>query len=325
MYQSKLSLLQTELAIKFIKDEFERLLAEKLSLVRISAPLIVSRISGINDYLNGYETPVSFNYQGQPIEIVQSLAKWKRMALKVYGFKDGHGLYTDMNAIRQDEVVDHYHSLYVDQWDWEKIILANDRCQEYLFGVVSDIYSLLCSLERIVNTAYPLLTKKLPEKIFFVDSQTLEDEFPHLTSKEREHEIVKRHKAVFITRIGAPLKSGQPHDGRSPDYDDWQLNGDIIVYDAVNQQALELSSMGIRVDRLSLMKQLEQKDALDRIKYDYHRSIINGDLPLTIGGGIGQSRLCQFYLEKKHIGEVQASYWPDNMLEQLKKEGVHLL
>jgi aspartate--ammonia ligase len=325
MYQSKLSVMETELAIKFIKDEFEKKLAKKLNLIRISAPLIVSRESGINDYLNGYERPVSFIYQDEPIEIIQSLAKWKRMALKTYGFNNDHGLYTDMNAIRQDELVDNHHSLYVDQWDWEKIIEAKDRTNEYLFKIVNDIYSVILTIEKAVIKQYPVIKSKLPKKIFIIDSQTLEDQYPNLTARQREKAIVKKHKAVFIHRIGNLLKSGRPHDGRSPDYDDWQLNGDIIFYDEVNDQAIEISSMGIRVDEHSLLKQLQTKNVLDRLVYPYHQAIINKLLPLTIGGGIGQSRLCQFFLEKKHIGEVQSSYWPKVMLEKLLKEGINVL
>jgi aspartate--ammonia ligase len=325
MYTSKLSLMETELAIKFIKDEFEKKLAKKLNLIRISAPLIVSRKSGINDYLNGYEKPVSFIYQDEMIEIVQSLAKWKRMALKVYGFNNGHGLYTDMNAIRQDESVDFHHSLYVDQWDWEKIIESKNRTNKYLFKIVNDIYDVILNIEKAVNKQYPVLENKLPEKIVIIDSQMLEDQYPKLTTRQRERVIVKQHKAVFIHRIGSLLKSGQPHDGRSPDYDDWKLNGDIIFYDSVNDQALEISSMGIRVDNHSLLNQLKEKDALDRLSYPYHQAIINSKLPLTIGGGIGQSRLCQFFLEKKHIGEVQSSYWPEKMLAELINQGIKVL
>jgi len=325
MYQSKLSLLETEKAIKFIKDEFEHRLAKRLNLIRISSPLIVSKDSGINDYLNGFETPVGFTYRGVKMEIVQSLAKWKRMALKRYGFKLGQGLYADMNAIRQDETVDAFHSLYVDQWDWEKIIKAKQRNKEYLFSIVNKIYKVLCNMEKAVNRRYAKLQNKLPEEIHFIDSQSLEDLYPELDAKRREYEIVKQHRAVFIFRIGGLLNSGISHDGRSPDYDDWNLNGDILLYDAINDAVNEVSSMGIRVDEVSLIKQLEERNALERRQYPYHQAIINKQLPLTIGGGIGQSRICQFLLEKKHIGEVQASYWPNGMSADLEKENIILL
>ncbi|MFA5421800.1 MAG: aspartate--ammonia ligase [Bacilli bacterium] len=325
MYQSKLSLLETEKAIKFIKDEFERRLAEKLNLIRISSPLVVSKTSGINDYLNGFEQPVSFSYRGARLEIVQSLAKWKRMALKRYGFKVGQGLYADMNAIRQDEVVDSCHSIYVDQWDWEKIIAAKQRNMDYLLRVVSEIYEVLLAMEKSINKQYYILKRKLPEKVRFIDSQELEDLWPHLDSRARELNIVKEHRAVFVCRIGGLLKSGALHDGRSPDYDDWNLNGDLLLFDEINDAVLEISSMGIRVDGASLIKQLEARNALDRLQYPYHQALLKGQLPLTIGGGIGQSRLCQFFLEKKHIGEVQASYWPEDVLADLDEQNIIVL
>lgn len=325
MYCSKLNLLETEMAIKFIKDGFERRLGKALNLTRVSAPLIVSRQSGINDYLNGIETPVGFSYRGQRIEIVQSLAKWKRMALKRYGFKVGHGLYCDMNALRQDEVVDFLHSLYVDQWDWEKIISKEERCQDYLFATVKKIYAVVRKMEQSVNIRYRLLTHKLPKEVYFIDSQDLEDRYSGLDARQREYAIVKKHKAVFITRIGGLLKSKTIHDGRSPDYDDWNLNGDLLLYDQISDAVMEISSMGIRVDETSLLRQLEERKALDRLQYAYHKGIINKELPLTIGGGIGQSRLCQFLLEKKHIGEVQASYWPNEVLNELDAENIPVL
>ncbi|MFA5480883.1 MAG: aspartate--ammonia ligase [Bacilli bacterium] len=325
MYKSKLNLMETEIAIKYIKDEFERRLARKLNLVRVSAPLIVSKESGINDYLNGFEQPVAFLYQGADIEIVQSLAKWKRMALKRYGFRKGQGLYTDMNAIRKDEIVDCHHSLYVDQWDWEKIIGVENRTKEYLFKVVNNIFDVLRVMEKNSRRLFPSLDKKLPKNLFIIDSQELENRYPDMTSREREFQIVKQHKAVFIHRIGGKLSSGKIHDGRSPDYDDWELNGDILLFDQINGAALEICSMGIRVDAVSLLEQLAERNALDRLVYPYHQAIIEKALPLTIGGGIGQSRICQFFLEKKHIGEVQASYWPDEMAEALEKENVKLL
>lgn len=325
MYQSKLNLIDTEIAIKFIKDHFEKHLAKALNLTRVSSPLLVSRSSGINDYLNGVEVPVHFAYEDQTIEVVQSLAKWKRVALKRYGFGVHEGLYTDMNAIRKDEILDYLHSMYVDQWDWEKIILKEDRNTAYLKKVVRSIYSVLLGMEKVLIKRYPNLHKKLPSKITFIDSQTLENKYPHLSAKQREHEITKCHQAVFILRIGGLLKSNTIHDGRSPDYDDWQLNGDLLLYDAVSDAPIEISSMGIRVDDISLLKQLEERQALDRLKYPYHQAILHQTLPLTIGGGIGQSRLCQFLLEKKHIGEVQASYWPEATLVELAKEGMQIL
>ncbi|NCA97127.1 MAG: aspartate--ammonia ligase [Bacteroidia bacterium] len=325
MYCSKLNLLETEIAIKFIKDGFEKRLAKALNLTRVSAPLIVSRESGINDYLNGTETPVGFVYRGQQVEIVQSLAKWKRMALKRYGFKNNQGLYCDMNALRQDEAVDYLHSLYVDQWDWEKIILAKDRNKTFLFETVRKIYAVLRKMESSVNRRYGLLSRKLPREVYFIDSQDLEDSYPGLDARQREYAIVKKHKAVFVHRIGGLLKSKTIHDGRSPDYDDWNLNGDLLLFDNVNDGVLEVSSMGIRVDEVSLLKQLEERNALDRLQYSYHQGIIKKELPLTIGGGIGQSRICQFLLEKKHIGEVQTSYWPDSIVSALDADNVHVL
>lgn len=325
MYQSELSLLETEIAIKLIKDEFEKRLAKALNLVRISSPVVVSKASGINDYLNGYEKPVSFSYLNEELEIIQSLAKWKRMALKRYGFKLGQGLYADMNAIRKDEVVDHIHSIYVDQWDWEKIIAKSQRNKDYLFTTVEKIYQVLLKMEKVVNLRYRGLSCKLPSQITFIDSQELEDHYPHLSSKEREYQATKNAKAVFVFRVGGKLRSGAIHDGRSPDYDDWNLNGDILLYDAVSDAVLEVSSMGIRVDGATMQKQLAERKALDRLQFPYHQAILHDRLPLTIGGGIGQSRICQFLLEKKHIGEVQASFWPQDMIDLLERENIILL
>lgn len=325
MYQSKLSLLDTELAIKLIKDKFERELAKSLHLIRVSSPMVVSKTSGINDYLNGFERPVSFTYVDEQLEIVQSLAKWKRMALKRYGLNNGRGLYADMNAIRKDEQVDAWHSIYVDQWDWEKTIDCSQRTKEYLFDVVKNIFDILRRMEKSINCIYPSLTSKLPKKIKIIDSQDLEDMYPSRDAKQREYLVTKEYKAVFVFRIGGLLHSGTTHDGRSPDYDDWNLNGDILLYDIVNDAVLEVSSMGIRVDDTSLMAQLKERNALERLKFPYHQAIINKELPLTIGGGIGQSRICQFFLEKKHIGEVQASYWPEGYLQELEKENIFVL
>lgn len=325
MYHSKLNLIETEMAIKMIKDHFEKHLARTLNLTRVSSPLLVSKQSGINDYLNGVEVPVHFDYLNQTIEVVQSLAKWKRVALNRYGFDVGQGLYTDMNAIRKDEVLDYLHSMYVDQWDWEKIIEKEDRTLAYLKKVVRKIYTVLRVMEKKLHHHYPQLSPKLPKAITFIDSQTLENDYPHLSSKQREHEVTKQYKAVFILRIGGVLKSGTIHDGRSPDYDDWNLNGDLLLFDEVSGAPIEISSMGIRVDDISLLAQLKERQALDRLVYPYHQAILQQKLPLTIGGGIGQSRLCQFFLEKKHIGEVQASFWPEATLIELAKEGIDIL
>lgn len=325
MYQSKLSLMETEDAIKAIKDAFEKELSKALKLKRISSPLIVDRNSGINDYLNGSEPPVSFLFQAQSLEIVQSLAKWKRMALKRYGFSYDEGLYTDMNALRPNEVLSPIHSIYVDQWDWEKIISKDERNDQFLVSVVNRIYEALKTVEKGINKVYPKLVKKLPESIYFITSEALLLKYPTKTPKEREYLITKEKGAVFITQIGGLLSNNEAHDGRSPDYDDWSLNGDLLVYHEPLDIALELSSMGIRVDKDSLLSQLEIRGNLDRLNYPYHQAIINQELPLTIGGGIGQSRLCLFYLEKCHIGEVQASHWPEELKENLAKENVYLL
>ncbi|CCV66604.1 Asparagine synthetase A [Paracholeplasma brassicae] len=325
MYQSKLSLMQTEDAIKAIKDLFEKELSKALKLKRISSPLIVDKDSGINDYLNGAEPPVGFSFQEQTLEIVQSLAKWKRMALNRYGFSYDEGLYTDMNALRPNEVLSPIHSIYVDQWDWEKIISKEERQEAFLISVVKRIYEALKQVEDEINKRYAKLTKKLPESIYFISSEALLMRYPTQTPKEREYLITKEKGAVFITQIGGLLSNNEAHDGRSPDYDDWSLNGDLLVYHEPLDIALELSSMGIRVDDQALLSQLELRGNLERLNYPYHQAIINKTLPLTIGGGIGQSRLCLFYLEKRHIGEVQASHWPEEMKENLAKENVYLL
>lgn len=322
-----LSIKETQIAIKKIKDFFETELAEKLNLTRVSSPLIVTKSSGLNDNLTGKEKPVSFNIKkyNKEVEIVQSLAKWKRVALKRYNFKIYEGLYTDMNAIRPDETLDNTHSLYVDQWDWEKIISKDDRTKAYLKKVVEDIFEVFKSTESYINSYYPFLENKLPDKIYFIDSQDLENKFPKKDPEEREYLIAKKYGAVFIMRIGEKLKSGKPHDYRAPDYDDWKLNGDIIFYNSILDEALELSSMGIRVDKTSLVKQLKEAGVEERLKLDYCRSIIEDELPLTIGGGIGQSRICMYFLEKRHIGEVQASIWPKSILKECEEENVFLL
>jgi aspartate--ammonia ligase len=326
-YKSKLNLIETEVAIKFVKDIFERKLAEALDLTRVSAPLFVEVETGLNDHLNGYERPVMFDVLDvkKNVEIVQSLAKWKRYALSKYDFKAETGLYTDMNAIRRDEDLDNIHSVYVDQWDWERIIKEDERTIDYLKYIVRKIFNVLKTVENEVSLKYPVFEKKLPEDIYFISSNELLKKYPNLTSKEREHAICKEHKAVFIYQIGWPLDNGMPHDGRASDYDDWNLNGDILVwFDALNI-SLELSSMGIRVDADSLVKQVKHKNEENKLLNPYGKSLLDGELPLTIGGGIGQSRLCMYFLEKAHIGEVQASIWSKEDLELLKKHNIHLL
>lgn len=327
MYQSILNVYDTQVAIKLIKDGFENKLAKKLNLTRVSAPLFVMADSGLNDYLNGYERPVSFDalsFSGN-VEIVQSLAKWKRCALARYNFEVGTGLYTDMNAIRRDEELDAIHSMYVDQWDWEKIILKTNRKVCYLKSVVRKIYSVILKIANDVNKAYPVLTYDLPEEIYFITTKELEEKYPNNTSKEREKLITKEHKAVFLMQIGVPLSNNKPHDGRAADYDDWRLNGDLLLWHEPLDIALEVSSMGIRVDEKQLIRQLKAKKELYKLENDYCKSLVEGKLPYTIGGGIGQSRLCMYFLKKKHIGEVQASLWPEEMVKQTKEENIILL
>lgn len=325
---TKFTIKETQIAIKSIKDYFERDLANTLNLTRVSAPLFVRPETGLNDSLSGVEKAVGFKLRQYDIgvEIVQSLAKWKRNALKVYDFGYYEGLYTDMNAIRPDEVVDATHSIYVDQWDWEKVIRKEDRTSDYLHFIVSEIYSVFLRTETYINSVYPyLLTKKLPNSIYFMTAQELEDMYPDLTPKEREDAICREKKAVFLQGIGGELASGAPHDGRSPDYDDWELNGDILFYNPVTDSALELSSMGIRVDEESLKRQLEIADMTERMEMDYHKNLMAGELPYTVGGGIGQSRICMFFLEKKSIAEVQASVWPDSFIMEAKLRGEDIL
>jgi aspartate--ammonia ligase len=325
-YKSKLSMLQTQQAIKKLKDFFETQLAIELNLTRVSAPLFVNPQTGLNDNLNGIEKPVSFSVMNeQELQIVQSLAKWKRAAIARYQIEVEHGIYTDMNAIRKDEDLDPIHSYYVDQWDWEKHILNSERHEEKLKEVVLKIYNILKKTDLFITNEYPLLSNKLPNQIHFISSQSLEDQFPDLSPKQRENEICRIYKAVFITQIGKVLKSGDKHDNRSPDYDDWELNGDLLVYNPMLDQAFELSSMGIRVDKETLIKQLELSHTMDRLSLDYHQAIIQDALPSTIGGGIGQSRLCMFFLEKAHIGEVQSSYWPDSIVRECKENNIILL
>lgn len=326
-YEPILGLLETQIAIKFVKDRFEQELASALKITRVSAPLFVYRKSGLNDYLNGFERPVSFKALefDNEIEIVHSLAKWKRMALKKYNFGAGTGLYTDMNAIRRDENTDALHSLYVDQWDWEKVISESDRNIEYLKEVVNDIYKVIFKIGVEVENKYPKLKNTLPKDIKFINSSELEKMYPNLTQKERENQVTKEYGAVFLNQIGWPLDSGTPHDGRAPDYDDWLLNGDILVWDEELNLALELSSMGIRVNAESLQKQVEYVKKYEKLENEYAQEVLNNALPLTIGGGIGQSRLCMFFLKKKHIGEVQVSIWKDEDIIELSKQNINLL
>jgi aspartate--ammonia ligase len=323
-----MSIKETEIAIKFIKDHFERVLAEEMNLTRVSAPLFVRPETGLNDNLNGVERPVSFDVPdagGKGVEIVQSLAKWKRMALKRYEFKKGEGLYTDMNAIRRDEVLDNLHSCYVDQWDWEKILDKSERTEEKLKSIVRQLFAVFKRTEDEVCKAFPSLERYLPEDIFFITTQELEDRYPELDTKGREDAILKEKKAVFIMKIGGVLKSGIKHDGRAPDYDDWELNGDIVFWYPVLNRAFEVSSMGIRVDEDSLLKQLKLANCEERRELPFHRDLIEKRLPYTVGGGIGQSRICMFYLGKAHVGEVQSSLWPEDMAEDCLSSGIQLL
>ena len=326
-YKSILGLLDTEIAIKFIKDTFEKDLAKALKLTRVSAPLFVCPETGLNDNLNGYERAVKFDILAlkKDVEIVQSLAKWKRMALAKYGFESGTGLYTDMNAIRRDEELDNIHSVYVDQWDWEKIIERKDRKTAFLKQTVKSIYKVIKKLSDKVSEKYPELKQNLPDNITFITTKELEKEYPNLTRKERENAVAKKYGAVFISQIGWPLSDGKPHDGRAADYDDWKLNGDIILWNKVLNSAFEISSMGIRVDETSLPKQLKKKKELAKMENPYCQDVINGKLPLTIGGGIGQSRLCMFFLQKAHIGEVHCSVWPEEMVKENAEKGINLL
>ncbi|GBO08897.1 Aspartate--ammonia ligase [Araneus ventricosus] len=326
VYNSKLSVFETQKAIKLIKVKFEEELCNKLNLTRISPPLFVETNSGINDDLSGSERPVAFDTKsGISASVVQSLAKWKRLALKKYEFEVYSGLYANMNAIRRDEDLGPMHSIYVDQWDWEKVIKEEDRNLAYLQSVVKDIYVCLQATERFIREKYPVLRQKLPEQITFIGSQQMEDEFPQLSPKERENEYTRKYGAVFITQVGKTLKSGEKHDGRAPDYDDWELNGDILVHHDELDVAFELSSMGIRVTKDSLITQLTERDALDRLNLPFHKALASGELPFTIGGGIGQSRLCMYLLDKVHIGEVQASVWDEDILAHCAKRNIKLL
>jgi aspartate--ammonia ligase len=326
-YQPVLNLLETEIAIKFIKDTFEKELAKSLKLTRVSAPLFIFPETGLNDNLNGIERAVRFDVLdlGKEVEIVQSLAKWKRNALAKYGFTAGTGLYTDMNAIRRDETLDAIHSVYVDQWDWEKIITRDERKFSYLKSTVKKIYNALKKLSKEVNKNYPQLIHNLPKDITFISSKELEKEYPNLSRKDREKEETKKYGAIFLYKIGWPLKDGMAHDGRAADYDDWNLNGDILLWYDTLQIPLEISSMGIRVDEISLPKQLKKKKELFKLDNPYCQDVLTGKLPLTIGGGIGQSRLCMFFLNKAHIGEVQSSCWSDEDVKEKASQGIYLL
>lgn len=328
-YKATLSMRDTQRAIKLTRDTFQNNLCAKLNLERISAPLFVTKSSGLNDDLNGFERAVSFDVKDMADEgdvvIVHSLAKWKRTALKKYGFEAGEGLYTDMNAIRRDEEMDNLHSIYVDQWDWEKVINRSDRTVEYLKNTVQSIMDALCDTLETVKEHFSSVKTNITREVTFITTQELEDMYPDLTAKEREKAIAKKYNTVFVMKIGEKLKSGKPHDGRAPDYDDWQLNGDIIIYNEVLEDAFEISSMGIRVDEASLDYQLKASGNEERKAFPYHKQILDGTLPLTIGGGIGQSRLCMLVLGKLHVGEVQASLWPQEMRKICEENGVNLL
>lgn len=327
-YHSELNLHDTQIAIKTVKDFFQNLLSQRLNLSRVSAPLFVDPDSGLNDNLNGVERPVTFDIKeqnGREAEVVQSLAKWKRYALKKYGFSYGEGLYTDMNAIRRDEITDNIHSIFVDQWDWEKIIKKDERTLATLMDTVKIVYKCLRKTEKYMAIQYDYIEEILPHDIFFVTTQELADMFPDNTPKEREYYIAKAKGAVCIMQIGDVLENGERHDGRAPDYDDWSLNADIVVYYPVLDIALELSSMGIRVDKKALLSQLKKAGCEDRKDLPFQKAIINEELPYTIGGGIGQSRICMYYLRKAHIGEVQSSIWPEEVVEQALANGIQLL
>lgn len=325
--QEKLNIRETEQAIKFIKDTFEQNFAKALKLERVSAPLFVRPESGLNDNLNGIERPVRFDVLSinADVEIVQSLAKWKRMALKKYGFSVNEGLYTDMNAIRRDEVLDNIHSIYVDQWDWEIVIDKSQRNVEVLKETVNKIINALKQTEIEVAKKYPQVGCEINNEAYFITAQELYDKYPELMPKEREDAICKEFGTVFIMQIGGKLKDGTKHDSRAPDYDDWQLNGDILVWNKILNRSFELSSMGIRVDKDTLLNQLKEADCEERLNQEFHKMLINDELPLTMGGGIGQSRLCMLMLNRRHIGEVQASVWSEEIIQNCRKDGINLL
>ena len=335
-YKPLFSLRDSEQAIKQVKDCFEQLLSSQLGLQRVTAPFFVRSGTGLNDDLNGVEMPVAFNVKGahQTVEVVQSLAKWKRYALKRYGFKPGEGLYTDMNAIRPDEDLDNIHSFYVDQWDWCKIILPEERNVETLKATVEKIYACIVACEKAISAKFPVVTPLLPEKITFVTTKEMYEQYPTLTPKQRETEYCKKYGAIFVIGIGGALPDGSIHDGRAPDYDDWTtprpdggfgLNGDIVVWNPILESAYELSSMGTRVDAETLLRQLEIRGSMERAQFPFHKALLAGELPQTLGGGIGQSRMCMYMLRTAHIGEVQAAIWPDEMIAEYAEKGVTLL
>ncbi|PTN09604.1 aspartate--ammonia ligase [Mangrovibacterium marinum] len=336
-YSSPLDLKQTEKAIKLVKDFFQQDLSSELKLSRVTAPLFVLKGTGINDDLNGTERPVSFpvkELNDHQAEIVHSLAKWKRMALADLDFEAGYGLYTDMNALRPDEELDNIHSIYVDQWDWERVIVPEERNLEFLKKIVRKIYTVLLRTEFYVYEHYPQIKPILPEEITFIHAEDLEAQYPTLTPKERENEVAKKYGAVFIIGIGGALPGGEKHDGRAPDYDDWStetaegykgLNGDIVIWNPVLESAYEISSMGLRVDQQALLKQLQLTNTEERAQLMWHKRLLAGELPLSIGGGIGQSRICMYFLRKAHIGEIQSSIWPEEMYDQCRKHNIHLV
>ena len=327
-YTPALDAYDTQRAIAYIKQTFQQEFSNALNLKRVSAPLFVTEDSGLNDNLNGYERPVSFDIPavGKDAQVVHSLAKWKRLALKRYQFHPGKGLFTDMNAIRRDEVVDNLHSIYVDQWDWEKVILREDRTESYLRQTVRAIMGAVCETNDALDIAFPSLHTRIDRDVYFISTQELEDRFPDLTPKQREDAICREHHTVFLMQIGGNLKrSGQPHDGRAPDYDDWQLNGDILLWNPVLERSFEISSMGIRVDEAALDRQLTASGCDDRRTLPFHRMLLAGELPLTIGGGIGQSRLCMMMIGTCHIGEVQASLWDPETVQTCESAGIMLL
>ena len=327
-YDPVLTVRETQEAIKYIRDTFQKEFGKEMNLERISAPLFVPKSSGLNDNLNGIERPVSFDMMaipGEDIEVVQSLAKWKRLALREYGFQPGEGLYTNMNAIRRDEELDNLHSCYVDQWDWEKVITKEERTEETLKDTVRTIFKIIKHMQHEVWYKYPDAVRHLPKEVTFITSQELEDRYPDLSPKERENAVTKEYGCVFLMKIGDKLASGEPHAGRAPDYDDWQLNGDILFWFDYLNCALEISSMGIRVDENSLDEQLKKSGCDDRRTLPYHKMLLNGELPYTIGGGIGQSRLCMLLLNRAHVGEVQASIWPEEMRSICREHKIFLL
>ena len=326
-YSSPLDVYQTQKAISFIKQTFQARLAAALHLKRVSAPLFVTEGSGLNDNLNGFERPVSFDIPavGESGQVVHSLAKWKRLALKEYRFYVGNGLYTDMNAIRRDEELDNIHSIYVDQWDWEKVITREERTLDYLIDTAQKIVNVICDTNDLLRVDFPELSVKLERKLFAITTEELLKMYPNMTAKEREDAITKEHGTVLLMQIGGKLSDGKPHDGRAPDYDDWALNGDILFYNEVLGHAFEISSMGIRVDEESLARQLTERGCEDRRTLPFHKALLAGELPLTIGGGIGQSRLCMLMMGSAHIGEVQSSIWDKDTIEGCKKAGIKLL